>query len=588
VGAEAPDTGVERRTEPAADVSVRRRPRRAPARGRYAPWAALGIVAVVAGAVILHAGHGLGFFYDEWTWIIGRRNGSLNDLLANHNGHLNLLPVVAYKVMWSIFGLTNYTAFRVMLVIVHLVTCLLLFALVRRHAPLWFAFSATTVMLFLGYAWQDLLWPFQIQFIGAVGAGLAALLLVERNDRVGDVGACIAVATALACSGVGLPFAGGVLLLLALRREWWYRLWVALVPLALYGIWYLKYGTSQVKASNAHLVPSYAARAGAASIGALFGTSMANGRYLIGVLVVVTVVVLGQRRKISPWTAVVIAMPVGYWILTGLSRAELQEPDASRYLYPGVVFVVLLLSSLLGRTAPRLPRWGVITLIVAVVAFTALSLRGNLHQLDGGAAGLRDASNYVSAELGALALVRDRVDPSFQPDPQRAPQISAGGYFRAIDDLGSPADTLAELRARPDAVRSSADAMLARALGADRLREAAAPAPDGVTAPEVTNAARGAPVTDGSCLTFTPNAPLGAVEIGGPNVDVDVTASAGNPVQISVRNLADQYESPAIATVAPGANQRLVVPEVRTGPWHVLLTSDGPFRVCSPAGRKSA
>ena len=176
-----------------------------------------------------------------------------------------------------------------------------------------------------------------------MAAGLAAFLLLDRRDRVGDVGAAVALGVAVACSGVGLPFVGAITVELLVRRRTWRRLWVPLVPLALWGVWYLQYGQSQVKASNIDLVPDNAARMGAAAIGALAGTALDNGRYLLGALAAVVIVVLAVERRISPRFAAVLVLPLGYWLLTALSRAQYNEPDASRYLYPGAIFVVLVL-----------------------------------------------------------------------------------------------------------------------------------------------------------------------------------------------------------------------------------------------------
>src|SRR3954447_21630183 len=302
--------------------------------------------------------------------------------------------------MWSAFGLTDYTAFRVLAVLVHVATCLLLFAYLRRRAQLWFAVSATVVVLFLGYAFQDLVWPFQIQFTGAMAGGLAALLLLDREDRTGDIGASIALAVSVACSGVGLPFVGAVTLELLLRRKTWRRLWVPLIPLALWGIWYLQYGQSQVKGSNLHLVPENAAQMGSAAVGALLGLSMDDGHVPLALLGIVVVVVLAVDRRISPRFAAVLALPLGYWILTSLSRAQFGDPGASRYLYPGAVFVVLVLSELVPRLhALKLGGAGAVVAALVLVALVVLSLLGNVDQLRQGAAGLRDASTHVKAEL---------------------------------------------------------------------------------------------------------------------------------------------------------------------------------------------
>ncbi len=432
-------------------------------RGAVFAWVVVGVAAVAASLLLLHVGRGTTWFFDDWSWILTRRTGSLDDYLANHNGHLNLVPVLAYKAMWSVFGLTNYTAFRVLAIVVHVGTCVLLFAYLRRRAQLWFAVSATVVVLFLGYAFQDLIWPFQVQFTGAMAAGLAALLLLDRHDRAGDVGASVALGVAVACSGVGLPFVGAITLELLLRRSTWRRLWVPLVPLVLWGVWYVQYGQSQVKGSNLHLVPENAAQMGSAAAGALMGLSMGDGHVLLALLGLVVVVVLAIDRRISPRFAAVLALPLGYWILTSLSRAQFGDPAASRYLYPGAIFIVLALSELVPRLTVPGGRIGAAVAVLVLVALVAVSLRGNVDQLRQGAAGLRDVSTHVKAELRSVELARDRVDPAFRPDEARAPQIDAGSYLKAVDDLGSPADSLRELRAQSAEVRAVADTVLVRA-----------------------------------------------------------------------------------------------------------------------------
>ncbi len=548
-------------------------------RGALVAWLVVGTAAVAASLLLLHVGRGTTWFFDDWSWILTRRTGSLDDYLASHNGHLNLVPVLASKAMWAVFGLTGYTAFRVLAVMVHAGTCMLLFAYLRRRAQLWFAVSATIVVLFLGYAFQDLVWPFQISFTGAMAAGIAALLFVDRRDRAGDIGASIALAISVACSGVGLPFIGAVTLELLLRRATWRRLWVPLVPFALWGVWYLQYGQSQVKGSNLHLVPENAAQMGSAAVGALMGVSMDGGRVPLAVLGVVVVVVLAVDRRISPRFAAVLALPLGYWILTSLSRAQFGDPAASRYLYPGAIFVVLALSELVPRLRVPGGRLGAVVAVGVLVALVAVSLRGNVDQLRQGAAGLRDASTHVKAELRAVELARDRVDPSFRPDPVRAPQIDAGGYLAAVDDLGSPADSLAELRAQAPEVRAVADAVLVRALRA-RLRAAPGSPSAGAAGPDVTDTVAGTIVGDGSCAQFTPNgsaASDGGLELRtrGPVV-VDASTA---PVTVGARVVGDAFVP--IGTIAPGTRRTVDLPATAAGPWRVHLGSTGPIRVCT-------
>jgi hypothetical protein len=551
--ASRPDAG-----DDVADGSVVSVPRRCPRSTLFA-WLAVGVAAVGAAALLLHVGRGLTWFYDEWSWILQRRTGSLDDFLANHNGHLNLVPVMVYKAMWAVFGLTDYTAFRVLDVVLHVATCGLLLVYLRRRTSPWFAVGAAIAVLYLGYAYQDLLWPFQIQYIGAVAAGLGAFLLLDRRDRAGDMGAALALGIAVACSGVGLPFAGAVAVELAVRRDSWRRLWVPLAPLALWGLWYLQYGQSQVKASNIDIAPGNAARMGAAAVGALAGTGSENGRYLIGALGAVVIIVLAAERRISPRFAAVLVLTLGYWLLTALSRAQFNEPDASRYLYPGAIFVVLVLSELIPRLRVPGGRVGTIACAVVVVGLLGFSVRGNVQQLRDGAAGLRDASTYVKAELRAVELARGRVDAAFRPDPIRAPQIDAGGYLAAVDDLGSPADSLSALRRAPAPIRTTVDAVLLRALDA-QLTVASEPATD--------------------CAVASPRAD-GSVVVRGRSPSVVVEASM--PVAVSARVLGPRGATTPIGTVPAASARALHLPATAAGPWEVLLASAGAIRVC-PTG----
>ena len=147
-----------------------------------------------------------------------------------------------------------------------------------------------------------------------------------------------------------------------------------------------------------------------------------------------------------------------YWGLAGLFRSHLAEPTASRYIYLGAILIVLVgLELMRGAVTTRR------TLVVLglLAAFAAVA---NFNVLKSGSSGLQENSRYVSAELGALELARSKVDPDYRPDLTRAPQVYAGEYLEAVDDLGSPADSPTGLDARPEPVRQAADLVLARAL----------------------------------------------------------------------------------------------------------------------------
>jgi hypothetical protein len=87
-----------------------------------------------------------------------------------------------------------------------LIVAVLLFVYVRRRLGPWPAVMAAALLLFVGPAWQDILWPFEIGFVGSALFGLAMLLALDRGDRRGDLAACAFLAISAGFSSLGLSF----------------------------------------------------------------------------------------------------------------------------------------------------------------------------------------------------------------------------------------------------------------------------------------------------------------------------------------------------------------------------------------------
>ena len=170
-----------------------------------AGWLALAGIVAVAFAMLLYLGRTTSFFYDEWDWVLGRREWDLDALLAPHNEHLSLAPVLVFKALFSTVGTDSYVPYRVAGLVVHCGVAVLLFAYARRRVGDLLALGAAATILFLGTAWQDVLWPFQMGYLGSLAAGIGALLALDREDRRGDVTAAALLAVALASSSLGIP-----------------------------------------------------------------------------------------------------------------------------------------------------------------------------------------------------------------------------------------------------------------------------------------------------------------------------------------------------------------------------------------------
>ncbi len=162
------------------------------------------LLLLAAAAVLLYAGRHLTFFFDEWSWILGRRGGGSGTFLDPYNGHFSLFPIAVYKLLFATVALRHYTPYRVVGVALHLLCCVLLYILVRRRVGPWLALVPTALLLFMGTASQDLLWPFQIGFFSSVAGGLGALALIE--DGRSDVLACLLLVWSIVSSAIGIPF----------------------------------------------------------------------------------------------------------------------------------------------------------------------------------------------------------------------------------------------------------------------------------------------------------------------------------------------------------------------------------------------
>jgi hypothetical protein len=104
-----------------------------PARGaaiastRVAIWT-LAFLMALASVVIYRKGLGTTFFFDEWEFVIDRQPWRWDILLTPYNGHLSLLPVLVYKLLFATVGLGPYWVYRLVLLAFHLLCVGLVFA----------------------------------------------------------------------------------------------------------------------------------------------------------------------------------------------------------------------------------------------------------------------------------------------------------------------------------------------------------------------------------------------------------------------------------------------------------------------------
>jgi hypothetical protein len=453
-------------------------------------WTVLGTAMLCSAGLILYAAHGQGFAIDELFYYgrVAAKQGQLvhyapfspEYLLAPFNGHLPLGGRFVYELVFATVG-ADYTVFVLINIATLLAVVALVFELARRRVGNAAALAPCIVLLFLGFAREQLLWPLDFNTAAALAAGLAAVLAVQREDRRGDVLACLALLASVAMIELGLAFAMGIGLWLAISRprDVLRRAWIVAVPVVLYAAWYVwarKFGQSEAHSGNLHLIPETFMHGAAAALGSLTGTNpIVAGTYVgsvtwfgralavaIGIALLVRIWGRSLPRTIWIWLLVLGV----YWLLLAIAA---RPAEGSRYILVSAVLIVLIAADMARRRLSD-------PVALVLLALAAVALPANIVQLtkDRGGDTLHHDPPVSSTEFAMLELARDHVDPEYvvTADPRVGEVdgglfigIPAGAYLDAAAHNGSIAYSLDEVREQDETLRLIADASLIGALG---------------------------------------------------------------------------------------------------------------------------
>jgi hypothetical protein len=400
-------------------------------------------MALVAAAAILWLARSYTFYFDEWTFILTSPDWTWSTYLQPHNEHLVMLPRLIYAALLSTVGLRSYLPYMATLLALHATSAVLLFEIVRRRAGDLVAIAGAATFLVLGAAWENLLWAFQIAFVGSVACGLGMLLALDGPSSSRRMAAAsLLLGGSLAFSGIGVVFAVAAAVILVLtaarRRD---LLWLAPVA-AGFGAWYLAFGHTGTPpnppptAANVVLVPLYTAWGLGQSAAGLIGQ---GGSWGLPALVAACLVVAASwwRRRPDPFALGVLAALVALYVVTGVGRAQLgyQQAGAGRYVYEGAAFWLILL----GDAARDLPWRG--TWRPALAACLFLACFSSAVLLFSFAAAKDAQMERAVADLQALAS--ERSDPCLNrgatADALVMPQVNDPAiYYRATDRYGDP------------------------------------------------------------------------------------------------------------------------------------------------------
>ena len=445
---------------------------------RNLPTVLLGAALLASALLVCALCWNLTFFQDTWAFLLDRQEFSADAFLAPHNEHIVVFPVAITKLLLEVFGMTSGLPEMFAATLLLTVNGALLFFYVRRRTGPWPALMAASLLLFLGAGWPILLWPFENEFTGAVAGGLAMLLLLDRNDRRGDIWACVALAIAVGFGSLGVVFglAAAVDVFQKRHERGWRRAYVFLIPALLYAAWWLGWGhdaETHITLRNILASPAYVMEGFASSLDSLLGLSQIPvnspgepkwGRPLL--IAAIALIGFGQwrRRGFAAGLWPVAAAGLAYWLLAAFNYIPGREAAASRYVYAGALFSLLIAANLL-----RDVRFGRTGLIVAGVV-TVAAIGPNIVQMKDGADWLKGQTVLTRADTAALEIARRTVNPEYFLGSSEVTGtasllvVKAGPYFEAVDRWGSPAYTPEELATAPQPGRHYADLVLAQAL----------------------------------------------------------------------------------------------------------------------------
>jgi hypothetical protein len=543
---------------------------------RDTPILLLGAAMALSAALTIAFCWHTSFFADTWDLLIERRHLSLDTVLRPHNEHLVAIPILLNALFLHIFGMTSNLPEILLLALMLVATAGLLYVYIERRVGAWPALYAAVLLLFLGPAYEVLLWPFEIALVGPMMFGVAALLLLDRPSPRNDVLACLCLTLGLGFSDLGVPFiaAGFVAVMIDRRDRWLPRAYVWGVPLIAFLAWYLGWGheaESHLGLHNILASPAFVINTICASVGALTGlgtepTLVVDSSWgrIVAVLLAGGVAYwwLLRRPRLDRTLWPILAVAMANWALAAFNAFAGREPASSRYQYAGAIFVLGILACLLSGARPR-RNW-----LIAGAVLVLIAVGPNLVALREASRSYKREAVLTRADTAAIEIARNSVEPLFELVPENAGtgalvNIYAGKYLEAVEEFGSPAYSLAELESAPPQGRQQADVVLFHAL----------------------------PITvDSTPDTYAANGTENCVASGGDGVEevrldpgrTRVEVAPGDEATLAMRRFSGPGEFPVVLPSAPSESTTVLnIPrDTAPNPWYLHVGTAQKVRVC--------
>jgi hypothetical protein len=400
------------------------------------------VFSLVAGAVLLLVLHrDQWFFFDEFAFLLPDGPG----LLDAHVGHWSTAPTLIYDAYVALFGIDSYLPWSLTIILLHLAVAHLVWRVCRRAgvSPA-IATATTAVLIVLGSGGENILWGFQIGYVGAIAFGLLAFLLAWDPTRsTGRLVAAIAVSVfSLTWSGTSIPLVVATAAVVWWSQGWRRALLAAAIPGAVYLAWYAMFavGTGPDTGFGAQKLfvemPLFLGVLVVLGFGAVFPLVVPGVLVVIAVGVWLVPTLRRRDLRVAAATPLILAgAAVVFALLTAYSRAALSVGSgrAGRYVYFVVVLVLPLLAWALTRLVARYPRRGIPVALVALLALAGY--QGVILGFE--AARQAEIEQHTHRLLSAaLALHEDdpdALDPARRPDPVWAPDLTLGALVQLAD-----------------------------------------------------------------------------------------------------------------------------------------------------------
>lgn len=384
----------------------------------------------VALVAILLAGRHQWFFFDEWAFLEPQSDG---ELFKPHAGHWSTSPILITHVLRAVFGTSTYWPYLAVSVLLHLAICHVLWRLMLRigAAPA-IATALAFLLALLGAGAENILWAFQLGYLGAILLGLIVILLADSTTLTRGRWIVIVLLSILSLtfSGTAIPLllAAG---LVSLVRRGPLRTAALFAPAAVvYVAWYALFAAGRRSANGASTLDEFTIQV-PRYVGHFFVDGFDRvlpfagfGAIAVACLLAWAVITYSRWRGPALAAYALTAGVVLQAVLTAVSRLQLGTDGASSSRYVYALIALLLPAIALAFTWFARERRAVIAalvvLVLLVTAFNAALLgRAAAEQ----AAIEQDSRQKLYAALELVTAPGADYDPDTKVEPLYAPDL---------------------------------------------------------------------------------------------------------------------------------------------------------------------